>query len=699
MKALEKALAIARLHGITHTIRRGSAWLERHLATKIHAGRERVMWSRFTSQVRTEPVFVPQHEKPLVSVVIPVFNERRQTAACLNALLRELGSIPCEFIIVDDGSTDDTAEYLKSCSGVRVVDHLRSEGFAKSANDGAAAARGRYLHFMSTTTLVTPGWMVALLRTFDAREGVGAAGSQVRTAHGTLWEAGAVVWRDGTTESFGRGRKSEDPGIVFPREVDYCSASSLMIRADVFRELGGFSREFDQTKYTAIDFCFRMRAAGYRVMYQPDSIVASLDGNGFVRSTADKRIQNLNREKFAAKWRSTLAGHYPPDADLVERAARRLNGKHTALVIDSFIPFDDRSAGGLRLFSVMRLMRELDWHVVFVAHDGGSYQPYVDRARRAGVEVLPHSGDATRIISNFSPHWDVAWVSRPDLLKYYLPHLRRRSNAAIIYDTVDLHFIRMQREAQLTGAHTDWADMREIELDLARKSDCVVVTSPAEAALLAEEHLPAHVIPIIEQPVQTPRAYSTRQNLFFLGNYTHQPNVDAAMWLVNEIMPRVWERIPNLAVTLAGAEPTPSVQRLAAENVVVTGHVSDIRPMLDGARLFVAPLRFGAGMKGKVVKSLAHSLPVITTDCGAEGIGVIHGESVMIADDAAGFAEAILRVYNDEALWKRLSTQGRRVAAQYAPQAVKPALEKTLNAALNHQHEIGVDVGSSTNPA
>ena len=167
-----------------------------------------------------------------------------------------------------------------------------------------------------------------------------------------------------------------------------------------------------------------------------------------------------------------------------------------------------------------------------------------------------------------------------------MPELRRRTTAKIIYDTVDLHYLRLQREAEVTGHLNHWEAVRKLELDLARKSDCVIVTSNIERAILAEVGVSAQVVPIIEEPVQTHVAYSARQNLLFLGNYTHEPNVDAAMWLVNEIMPRVWERIPTMRVVLAGAEPTPAIERLAGEHVAVTGYVKDLRPLFAAARLF-----------------------------------------------------------------------------------------------------------------
>lgn len=701
MSLLSKARQILRSHGVRGLMRRGSRRVRALVTARLEEHAQREMWERLLSRPGSDrPVYFPRHEKPLVSVIIPVYNNVRLTAACLNALLRELGSIPIEVIVVDDGSTDGTAEYLESCSGLRVITHAGNHGFVQAVNDGAAAARGRYLHFLNNDTIVTPGWMTPLLRTFES-DMVGAVGSQLRAPDGTISEAGGVVWKDGNASNFGRGRSAKDPAVAFPRAVDYCSAASLMIRADLFRQLGGFSQEFAPAYYEDVDLCFRVRAAGYRVTYHPDSVVVHFEGgtSGTDTSAGVKSFQIPHRDVFTEKWSAELAKHFPPDTDLLERAARRLAGKRTVLVMDSFIPFDDRSAGGRRLLAIMRLMRQLDWHVIFIADDGGEYEPYISRVLRAGIEVIPHRGDALGAIRDIPVNVDVAWVSRPDLLEKYMPELRRRTTAKIIYDTVDLHYLRLQREAQQTGRHTDWQAMLQIELDLARKADSVVVTSSAEQTILWHAGISAQVVPIIEEPLQTHAAYAARQDLLFLANYTHEPNVDSAAQLVTEIMPRVWERIPNVSVVLAGAEPTPAIERLAGERVRVTGYVPDVRPLFDGARAFVAPLRFGAGMKGKIVQSLAHGLPVVTTSIGAEGIDLQNEVNAIIADEAQAIADGILRLYSDEALWSQIAAQSRQVAQQYAPDAVRANVEQVLEAALKPQVQVGVDLGFSTHSA
>lgn len=697
MPLLTKARQIVRTHGLRGLIRRGIAKLRRDVAQRANARSQRYAWDDLISRVRTGPVFFPRHEKPLVSIVIPAHNQLRHMAACLNAVLRELDSIPCEVIVVDDASTDGTAEYLESCSGIRIITHATRYGVIRSLNDGAAGARGRYLHFLSSDTIVTPGWMVKLLRTFESGESAGAAGSQVRGAGGRVLQAGALVWKDGTMSDFGRGRHAKDPAVSFPRNVDYCSSDSIMVRADLFRQLGGFSTDFESAPepFKDADLCMRLRENGYHVMYQPGSIAVRPERPA--GGTDDPAGAHCGQ--FAAKWCRELTSHFPPDSDLLERAARRLTGEKTALVIDSFIPFEDRSAGGRRLLSIMKLMRELGWHVIFIADDGGAYEPYTSIARTAGIEVIPHRGDASSSIMNLPVAVEAAWVSRPDVLQKYLPLLHRRAHTRVVYDTVDLHFLRLQREAEFRGHETNWTFMRQIELDLCRKADCTVVTSGYERDLLAENGIKAHVVPIIEQPVETHAAYSARNGVLFLGNYTHEPNVDAVEWLVQEIMPRVWERNEHIRLILAGAEPTPAVQRLAGERVEVAGYVRDVRTLFAGTRVFAAPLRFGAGMKGKIVQSLAHGVPVVTTRIGAEGIGLTDNASALIAETPEQIAGAILRAYNDESLWSALAAGARQCAQPFTPDAVLPHVKRALDAAVEQNVQIGVDFGFSTHSA
>lgn len=701
MRVLKKSWQILRTHGVRGFARRAARHARRRMIARAEAAAQRKAWEKLIARVgQTRPVFFPKHENPLVSVIVPVYNQVHFTAACLNSILRELSAIPLEVIVVNDASTDGTAQYLASCSGLKVVTHQTNQGFVLSVNDGAGIARGRYLHFLNNDTLVTPGWVSALLRAFDTRDNVGAVGSQLRTPDGTVAQAGALVWRDGNASNYARGRSGADPSVCFPREVDYCSGASLMVRADLFRSLGGFSPDFSPA-YEDVDLCFRLRAAGYRIMYTPESVIVHFEGatSGKDAASGMKRDQLIHRRKFADKWQSQLAKHFPPDVELIERASRRLSGIGAILVVDSFIPFDDRSAGGRRLFAIMRIMRELGYHVIFVSDEGVAHEPYATRLRQSGIEVIPHRGDALAALASLPVPIDIAWVSRPDLLCKFAPQLHRRAGAKIVYDTVDLHYLRMQRESAVTGRDGGWEAMRDLELDLIRKADCSVVTSEAERDILAEFLLKTYVVPIIEATPVTYTAYAARHDLLFIGNYTHAPNADAAVWMAQEIMPKIWEHLPDLRLVLAGADPTPRVERLANERIIVSGYVPDARALFESARVFVAPLRFGAGMKGKIVQAISYGLPTVTTTVGVEGIGLKEGVSVLVRDSTEEFADAVLTLYSDEALWVEVSAESRRIALSYSPEAVRKLVSVALQAALEQDQEVGIDLGLAPHSA
>jgi glycosyltransferase involved in cell wall biosynthesis len=211
------------------------------------------------------------------------------------------------------------------------------------------------------------------------------------------------------------------------------------------------------------------------------------------------------------------------------------------------------------------------------------------------------------------------------------------------------------------------------------------VTEPDRAVLRdAGVATPIAVVPNVH-PAHTGavRAFGDRRDLLFVGNFVHAPNVDAVRWFCAEVLPAVRARIPDVRLFVVGNGPPPSVQALACPHVTVTGWVESTEPHLDACRVSVAPLRYGAGMKGKIGEALARGLPVVSTGIGAEGMDLRDGVHALIADDPRAFAEAIVRLYRDEALWTALSAAGRRhVDERYGPATVGAALEALLRAPL-----------------
>jgi glycosyltransferase involved in cell wall biosynthesis len=255
----------------------------------------------------------------------------------------------------------------------------------------------------------------------------------------------------------------------------------------------------------------------------------------------------------------------------------------------------------------------------------------------------------------------------------------------VIFDTVDLHFVRRQREAELTGdkAVRDVATETEaMELGLAAACDAVLVVSPDEKQVLAAK-LPSQCIEIvsnIHEPHESIPPYENRRDFLFIGGFEHTPNVDAMLWFVRHVMPLIRQQLPAAKLHMIGSKMPDVIQALASENVIAHGHVENVRPFFESCLLSIAPLRWGAGVKGKINQSMSFGVPVVSTTIGAEGMHLTHGQNVLVADSPADFANQIVRLYEDPVLWNKLSQNGvKNIEEHFSPEAARRNLEGVLS--------------------
>ena len=614
-------------------------------------------------------------ERPVTtSIIIPVFNKAEFTFQCLRSLVREVDFRDAEVIVIDNASTDETRELLSHFRGlVRVIQNEENRGFVDACNQGAAVARGRYLVFLNNDTVVLPGWLEGLVETVERDERTGAVGSLFLYPDGRIQEAGAVVWSNGEAFHYGWGKSPEDRRFTFAREVDYCSGASLLIRRELFEQLGGFDRRYAPAYYEDTDLCMGVRSLGYKVVYQPHSRLYHFEGAtaGTDTHTGFRRFQLVNRAKFYDKWRDVLAReHHPENHDAAERAANREWAVQVA-VFDDRTPTPDRDAGSARMLYILRALSE--WcHPVLITTSKQVTSEYERRLWAEGIETAP-AFDFRRLMRE--RRFRAAIVSRPEVAEALLKSIRRADpRVKIIFDTVDLHFVRLAREAELTGDASlarEAARYREVEVRLARASDMVWFASSADREALERvvPGIPSAVVPTVHPPRGRGRAFDARSQLLFVGSFLHRPNEDAVRYFAREVLPLVRESLPEVELLVVGPDAPAGLG--ADEGVRVLGYVPDIAPLFASARVFVAPMRFGAGMKGKVGDALSYGLPVVTTGVGAEGMGLRHEEEVMLADTAADFAAAVVRLYRDEELWRRLSSNAYAHAERhFSPRVV-----------------------------
>lgn len=639
----------------------------------------------WTERAQSHPL---EHEAPIACIIIPVYNKREVTVRCLQSIADTwFASLQVQIVVVDDASHDGTGEIIARLPGIDYVRSGKNEGFVRACNRGAAIARGKYLCFLNNDTEVRNAWLDHLVETAEADDSIGAVGSKLIYPDGRLQEAGGIIFRDASGWNYGRFDRPEDPRYNFLRDADYVSGAALMVRRDLFEQLRGFDERYRPAYYEDTDLCFGIRSLGYRVVFQPLSEVVHHEGltSGTAESSGTKRYQEINRPKFREKWARELQAHAENRHENVHAAARRCRTGEVILVVDSFVPLYDREAGSQRLFHIVKLMRRLGYEVVFLPDNFAGLQPYTRELQQLGVEVLHHIHEGRSMreaLDSALPEISVAWISRPDHFQKYEPMIRTNAATRIIYDTVDLYHVRTRRKVELLGGDDSvWKEWLRIELDCASRADATVVVTDDERQELEKLGVERiYTIPTVhEVEVHEARSFDRSSGLMFIGNYSHPPNADAATWLCTDVMPLILKEEPGIVLTLVGSNATDEIRALASRNVRVAGYVPDVAEYFTSARVFVAPLRWGAGMKGKIGHALSYRLPVVTTPIGTEGMGLVDGKNVIVSEaDPARFAAAVLRVYRDRDLWTILSEASARAIQPYTPDAVKNDLARLL---------------------
>jgi GT2 family glycosyltransferase/SAM-dependent methyltransferase/glycosyltransferase involved in cell wall biosynthesis len=623
--------------------------------------------------VNPENLIIHSSDRPLVSVIIPIYGKIEYTLSCLASIAANPPQAAFEVIVVDDCSLDDSFDVLSKVKGIRLLRNEQNQGFIRSSNLGAKAAKGEYLYFLNNDTQVTLGWLNELLRTFSEFPGTGLTGSKLIYPDGRLQEAGGGIWQDGSAWNFGRFQDPLLPVYNYAREVDYCSGASIMVPKSLFTELGGFDEHYLPAYCEDSDLALKIRDKGYRVIYQPLSTVIHYEGitSGTDTTQGPKSYQIDNSKKLFVRWQKRLKSHQVAGVD-VDNAKDRM-AKRRVLVLDHCTPTPNKDAGSVTVFNILLLLREMDFQVTFIPEDNFLYIPeYTPTLQRVGVEVLysPYSTSVEHHLREFGDRYDLVFMFRPIVVERNIIEVRKFcKKAKVLFHTVDLHYLRMQREAELQNDKTKMKhalEMMEREILAIRSVDSTIVHSTAERELLRSElHTEKiTVFPLIMNVPGTNIQFSDRRDIVFVGGYQHTPNIDAVQYFVSEIMPLLRKQLPGIRFNIVGSKPPPEIIKLASEDVIVRGFIEDLPNLLDQMRISVAPLRYGAGIKGKIGTAMAVGLPVIATPLAVEGMCLTDGENIIVADGVEAFVSSIVKLYESESLWNNLSQKGLIFADQ-----------------------------------
>jgi GT2 family glycosyltransferase/glycosyltransferase involved in cell wall biosynthesis len=625
----------------------------------------------------------PHHDAPRCTILVPVFGKWRHTYACLRSVLRNTQGVRYEVLVLDDHSPDETLRLAEIVHGVRFVRHAENLGFLRNCNEGAKQARGETLLFLNNDTCVEPGWLAALHEVLDQDPAAGLVGARLLDADGRLQEAGGIVWHDGSGWNYGRGADPSLPEYGYRKESDYCSGACILIPSSLWRALGGFDERFAPAYYEDTDLAFAVRAAGRKCVHQPRAAVVHLEGvsHGTDVGSGMKRYQELNRAKFAAKWAAELADGQSSGPDHLFVARDRSQRSAHVLVVDEMVPAWDAEAGARLTYMYLKLLVEEGFRVHFAPANLFPAQPHTRRLEDLGIEVLHGHAHGTRHAGWLAEHGrrlHAAHLHRPDVADAYLPLLRAHApQARLVYQCHDLHFLREQRRHEAaggTGPGREAERWRQVEERVMRAVDVVHTPSSFERDWITA-HVPQATVrdvPIYfwdHAPLDgAPRdggALAGRTDLLFVGGRRHPPNEDGVNWFVREVLPLIRAARPDARLRVVGGHWKEARGALAAPGVQFTGRLDDdqLGAAYRNARVALIPLRYGAGVKGKLIEAYAWGVPAVATPVGAEGVPDVES-CTAIAADARAFADAVLQLLNDDRAWRAARVAGLELVAR-----------------------------------
>jgi GT2 family glycosyltransferase len=612
--------------------------------------------------------------QPDVSIVIPVYNQAPFTLACIEALLQHESRYSFEILVGDDSSTDATAAALAvPLPAVRHIRHEVNLGFVRNCNATAREAGGRYVVFLNNDTQVLPRWLDELIGTLEANPSIGLAGSKLVYPDGRLQECGGIVWRDGSAWNYGRLGDPRRPEFSYMRDVDYVSGASIALSTSLWRELDGFDELFVPAYAEDADLAFRVRHRGLRTVVQPLSQLLHFEGisSGTDLGTGAKAYQVDNLRKLHARWADVLEGHRA-NADQPELEKER-GVRHRTLFVDHCTPSPNEDAGSLVAFEIMQAFIANGHKVTFVPEDNFAHMGARTRdLQRLGIEAIYHPAYSrmSSFIGARQDPYDVIFLHRFGVADAHMAALRRAyPGSRIVFLNADLHYLRQMRQAELD--HDDKAlanahAVRAKELRVVAAADVALVHSDHEQVLLQRELPEANVVlfPLIHDPAQQVHGLASREGVCFVGGFQHPPNADGIRWFVDAVWPLVLAARPDEQLYIVGSNVTSDVEALAnIRGVNVTGFVEDLDAFLDRRRVSVAPLRYGAGAKGKVAGSLARGLPTVCTPVAAEGMGLEPGVDVLVGDTPEALARHLLALLESDGRWEQLSRNALLYAA------------------------------------
>ncbi|MEI8047715.1 MAG: glycosyltransferase [Bacteroidota bacterium] len=325
---------------------------------------------------------------PLVSIIIPAFNQWDYTHTCLDSIFKNSGDIKYEIILADDNSTDDTKFAEKHIENIKIVRNENNLGFLVNCNNAAKLTKGKYILFLNNDTLVQADWLEWLIKPLEEKDDIGLTGAKLVFSTGQLQEAGGIVFKDGSAMNYGREDNPDQSQYNYLKDVDYCSGACICLRKELWDKLGGFDTQYAPAYYEDTDLAMQIRSLGYRTIFQPKSRVIHFEGisNGTDITQGIKKKQAENQIIFHAKWKDKLNKNNFNRNENLFKARDKSKNKQTVLLIDYALPSSSIHCD--KTINMINHYIEHGYNIKFLPDDFLRTETIVSELEQRGIEIL-----------------------------------------------------------------------------------------------------------------------------------------------------------------------------------------------------------------------------------------------------------------------------------------------------------------------
>lgn len=600
--------------------------------------------------------FPETSKAPEISIVVVADGAVTQTLRALTAIALLPSSLKVETIVAANAQSDVTALALAPLTNVKLALSAEHGTAGALLRAGAALAQAPIVIFVRAQIWFDDALLTELQRALNKSP---LATPRLVYPDGRTAATGGRVARHTGAWRQGRLSAANDPEFSYARTCEF-TPGVLAVRLENLKSAIPFSTEFVNFDIAMADFCLSNRQTIGLPLYWPRAR-AAIEAEQWLHDGTD----TVPPTNWIEDWMRLLQSQ----GTLLEEMPSPNAPDFRMLYIDADTPTPDQNAGSIEAINLMRIFGQLGFQISFIPESNFIHRgQYTSALQDLGVECIHHPfySSVQQFLEARGPTLDAVVLCRAYIAERYLAIVRKFApQAKIIFNTVDLHYLREQREAEISGDATKLAAAQQskcTELKSIINSDATIVLSTFEHDMLAREAPQAqvHVLPLVRDIPDALIAPGPekRRDIIFIGTYQHPPNADAAIFFTKEVWPLVRARLPSARFLAIGSSVTPEVQALQGNGVEVVGFVPDLDPILERARIAVAPIRFGAGLKGKVATTLQAGIPTVVTSVAAEGMSLTHGREVLIADTPQEMADAIVRLYQGDELWSNLSQQG-----------------------------------------